>query len=143
MGFTNIKDENGCWKVIDPNTGVFLTVTGPGYPDGSASNYTVEVFLQNQRVTLRGSSGMKYCRKPVMGEKTPYDMNWQFFNLLMPPDLQHRKLEIFEYVVSALQVWGWNYKTENANSVTVKFHEYILGNDSKKWNYFFPDGYQC
>lgn len=39
----------------------------------------------------------------------------------MSPTLIERKEEVLEYLKEALEVYGWNYKTENVHSVSVQF----------------------
>lgn len=55
-------------------------------------------------------------------------MNWQIYRLNMHQNIKGDREIIMGIIREALEVWGWNYNTDNASSVTVTFNHDMFEN---------------
>lgn len=123
MTFVNEKTEDGKWRTVDRERNVILSkVSGPD----AEGQYDCELIFNELPIRFVAVSGMKIHGKPKLGEKTQYEMNWHIFRLFIPENLQDHKSEITGLIKEALEVWGWNYRTDNAHSVSVQFSPNLM-----------------
>lgn len=123
MGFVNEMNPDETWQTIDHERNILLKrkAMHPEY------GYTFELTYKGYIAMFEGFSNMKIHGEPAVGELHRYDMDWQIYRLVIDRNLIGEREAIRGIIREALEVWGWNYRTDKASSVKVTFVHDALG----------------